>query len=110
VETPKLVNRPFNDLGATAELDKEMVTLTPPGDIFRVDYRNEKVLKHHGDHSSAPKPLKLLQWNIERGYQLPGIIEELRKIDADVISLQEVDVLCERSGGVDTGILIAMFS
>ena len=44
-----------------------------------------------------------LQWNIERGYQLAGIIEELRSIDADVISLQEVDVGCERSGGLDTG-------
>jgi endonuclease/exonuclease/phosphatase family metal-dependent hydrolase len=44
-----------------------------------------------------------LQWNIERGYQLAGIIEELRSIDADVISLQEVDVGCERSGGADTG-------
>jgi hypothetical protein len=44
-----------------------------------------------------------LQWNIERGYQLAGIIEELRSIDAGIISLQEVDVGCERSGGGDTG-------
>ena len=29
-----------------------------------------------------------LQWNIERGYQLAGIIEELRAIDADILSLQ----------------------
>lgn len=47
-----------------------------------------------------------MQWNIERGYQLAGIIDELRRIDADVISLQEVDVGCERSGGVDTGALL----
>lgn len=32
---------------------------------------------------SPPPP----QWNIERGYQLAGIIEELRRIDADIISL-----------------------
>jgi endonuclease/exonuclease/phosphatase family metal-dependent hydrolase len=44
-----------------------------------------------------------MQWNIERGYQLAGIIEELKRIDADVLSLQEVDVGCDRSGGVDTG-------
>lgn len=44
-----------------------------------------------------------VQWNIERGYQLAGIIEELRRIDADILSLQEVDVGCDRSGGVDTG-------
>lgn len=84
-----------------------MVTPTPPGNIFRADYRIEKGSKYQGDCSHATsKPLKLLQWNIERGYKLPGIIKELREIDADVISLQEVDVLCERSGGVDTGILI----
>ena len=45
----------------------------------------------------------MLQWNIERGYQLPGIIEELKRIDADVIALQEIDVGCARSGSLDTG-------
>ena len=80
-----------------------------------------------------------LQWNVERNYELAGIIEELKRIDADVISLQvsgrvaaewapfrgtpthsgpptdcmrrcaaqEVDVGCERSGGIDTGVAIA---
>jgi hypothetical protein len=51
-----------------------------------------------------------LQWNIERGYQLPGIIEELKRLDADVISLQEVDVGCKRSGGLDIGALCSMQS
>ena len=32
--------------------------------------------------------VRFLQWNIERGYKLPGIIEELKRIDADVIALQ----------------------
>ncbi len=36
------------------------------------------------------KPVKLLQWNIERGYKLPQIIEELKALDADVLALQEV--------------------
>lgn len=31
---------------------------------------------------------RILQWNVERGYKLPGIIEELKQIDADVICLQ----------------------
>lgn len=43
------------------------------------------------------------QWNIERGYKLDAIIEELRASNADVIALQEVDIGCERSGGQDTG-------
>lgn len=84
-----------------------MVQLTPPGELFRVDYRRGQGLgsaSRADEQSNAPKTVKLLQWNIERGYQLPGIIEELRKIDADVISLQEVDVGCERSDGLDTGL------
>ncbi|KAL4422229.1 hypothetical protein ABPG77_009704 [Micractinium sp. CCAP 211/92] len=73
--------------------------LTPPGQLFRADFRSAQ---------ESPKgAIKLLQWNIERGYQLAGIIEELRRIDADILSLQEVDVGCDRSGGVDTGIEIA---
>ena len=32
--------------------------------------------------------ISLLQWNVERNYELAGIIEELKRIDADLISLQ----------------------
>jgi hypothetical protein len=48
-----------------------------------------------GSNSSSSKPLRLVQWNIERGYQLPLIIEQLQDLDADIISLQEV---CEDPG------------
>jgi endonuclease/exonuclease/phosphatase family metal-dependent hydrolase len=34
---------------------------------------------------------------------LDKIIEELRRIDGDIICLQEVDVGCERSNSLDTG-------
>lgn len=44
-----------------------------------------------------------MQWNIERGYKLQKIVQELKQIDADVIALQEVDIGCERSDSVDTG-------
>eukprot|EP00191_Tetraselmis_sp_GSL018_P006706 CAMPEP_0177619136 /NCGR_PEP_ID=MMETSP0419_2-20121207/26069_1 /TAXON_ID=582737 /ORGANISM="Tetraselmis sp., Strain GSL018" /LENGTH=454 /DNA_ID=CAMNT_0019118323 /DNA_START=325 /DNA_END=1690 /DNA_ORIENTATION=- len=53
------------------------------------------------------KPLKILQWNIERGYKLEGIIAELKKVDADVLALQEIDVGCARSDWEDTGERIA---
>lgn len=43
------------------------------------------------------------QWNIERGYKLEEVIQQLRSIDADVIALQEVDIGCDRSGNEDTG-------
>lgn len=45
-----------------------------------------------------------LQWNIERGYKLEEIVRELRGINADVIALQEVDIGCERSSSIDTGV------
>jgi hypothetical protein len=84
--------------------------LTPPGEIFRADFRPPPnattITTATASSSSQPPPsgtIKLLQWNIERGYKLQGIIEELKQINADVISLQEVDVGCERSGSVDTG-------
>ncbi|KAL4858574.1 hypothetical protein ACK3TF_001528 [Chlorella vulgaris] len=80
------------------------VTLTPPGQLFRRDFRPAGQATFVGPEN---RPIKLLQWNIERGYQLPGIIEELRRLDADLISLQEVDSGCERSGGGDTGLAIA---
>jgi len=51
--------------------------------------------------------VKVVQWNIERGYKLPQIIEELKQIDADVLALQEIDIHCERSQWEDTGVAIA---
>lgn len=51
----------------------------------------------------APIVIRTSQWNIERGYKLAAVIDELRTCDADVIALQEVDIGCERSGCEDTG-------
>lgn len=91
--------------------------LPKPGEVIHIDHRPHKAA---GGAANAgpddpqqaavvvdPKPIKLLQWNIERGYQLDRIIQQLRDIDADVISLQEVDLRCERSGSKDIGGLIA---
>lgn len=60
-----------------------------------------------GPAAPNERPLRIVQWNIERGYKLPGIIEELKRLDADIIGLQEIDINCERSGNVDTGKAIA---
>jgi hypothetical protein len=48
--------------------------------------------------------LDRLQWNIERGYKMEKIVDELKAIDADIIALQEVDIGCERSSSIDTGV------
>lgn len=45
--------------------------------------------------------LRIVQWNIERGYKLELIIEKLRSIDADILCLQELDIDCKRSRSVN---------
>ncbi|KAG1678403.1 hypothetical protein FOA52_015170 [Chlamydomonas sp. UWO 241] len=80
--------------------------LPKPGEVMHADCRPK------GSRSKAPSgqaapPIKVLTWNIERGYKLDAVIEEMRAIDADVIALQEIDIHCERSGWEDTGMRIA---
>jgi endonuclease/exonuclease/phosphatase family metal-dependent hydrolase len=50
------------------------------------------------DPVSAERPLRVLQWNIERGYELPRILDVLQGLDADVLCLQELDIGCRRTG------------
>lgn len=62
------------------------------------------------DPHPSPKPrssLRICQWNIERAYKLPLIIDTLAKIDADILCLQELDINCERSANVDSFTAIA---
>jgi len=70
------------------------------GEVIHLDFRPSGGSTHENHKQQC---LKLLQWNIERGYKLDLIIQQLKQVDADVLSLQEVDVGCERSGYKDTG-------
>jgi endonuclease/exonuclease/phosphatase family metal-dependent hydrolase len=47
--------------------------------------------------SKPLKDIRVLQWNIERGYKLEKIISEIQRLDPDVAILQELDVDCERT-------------
>ncbi|CAG9467750.1 unnamed protein product [Pedinophyceae sp. YPF-701] len=69
--------------------------------------RRESAAAQGGADESRPRPLRFLQWNIERGYQLEGIIEEIRDLDPDILALQELDWGCDRSNGEDVGLRIA---
>ncbi|KAI9216269.1 hypothetical protein BC828DRAFT_393888 [Blastocladiella britannica] len=64
---------------------------------------NGAVRQQHARSSSGSRSLhaslKIVQWNIERGYCLDAVIETLRAIDADILCLQELDIGCARSGG-----------
>jgi len=66
-----------------------------------------------GDPSAARQPCsgpplcRVIVWNVERGLELPRIIAELRRLDADVLLLQELDAHCSRTRDVDVATRIA---
>lgn len=72
-----------------------------PGDLIFYDYRPSPAPSLN-DNKNQNKPIKLIQWNVERGYQLNEIIQHLLERDADILCLQELDIDCERSGFQDT--------
>ena len=75
-----------------------------PGSIVEYDFRTQAKM----DASrSMQDGLRVVQWNIERGYQLARIIDELSEADADVIILQELDINCERTQYVNVPEAIA---
>lgn len=75
--------------------------LPSPGDIVLHDFRGE------ARPEIRTSSLRIVQWNIERGYKLQGIIEQLKQLDADVIGLQEIDIQCERSSQSHTAYQIS---
>ena len=48
-----------------------------------------------------PERLAVVSWNIERGVRFAGVLDTLKKLNADVLLLQEVDRGCDRSGRRD---------
>ena len=51
----------------------------------------------HPASTRPPDGLRILSWNIERGLQLPKILDFVRKTDADLLLLQEVDLNARRT-------------
>ena len=51
--------------------------------------------------SAVPPQLRVVTWNIERGVRFPAILSTLKRLEADVILLQEVDRFADRSGNRD---------
>jgi endonuclease/exonuclease/phosphatase family metal-dependent hydrolase len=46
---------------------------------------------------SAPKSLRIVDWNIDRGQQLRGVTDFLAGVNADILVLQEVDLNARRT-------------
>ena len=74
-------------------------------EIVEFDHRPQSLIDSHeaiARTTAASKPVKIVSWNLERGYRLEEIIAELKAIDADILCLQELDIACMRSGTLDT--------
>jgi hypothetical protein len=63
--------------------------LPRPGAFVIHDFRSPELRKRVAARP-ASQPVRLVQWNIERGYKLAEVIKELQELDADVLALQEV--------------------
>jgi endonuclease/exonuclease/phosphatase family metal-dependent hydrolase len=46
---------------------------------------------------SAPRSLRIVDWNIDRGQQLQGVMDFLVGVNADIVTLQEVDLNARRT-------------
>src|SRR4051794_41187069 len=65
-----------------------------PGEFLVYDFRPAATAT-----TSAPAPLKVLQWNVERNYRSALILSILAELDPDIALLQEIDIGCARSDG-----------
>ncbi|KAF9117614.1 hypothetical protein BGW39_002004 [Mortierella sp. 14UC] len=53
---------------------------------------------HNNINDSNQRPIRCLQWNIERNYKADEILATLAELDADILCIQEIDIGCHRSG------------
>ena len=65
---------------------------------------NEQIHRIAGDparlerEGADPQDLNVVTWNIERGSAYDAVLSVLRRLDPDVVLLQEVDRDCRRTG------------
>lgn len=82
-----------------------------PGEIVVYDYLPQDSTKIQPEPvTNSPllkRTFRVVQWNIERAYKLPQIIQKLQQLAPDIACLQELDIGCARSGNVDSALEIA---
>lgn len=71
--------------------------LPKPGELVVKDFRGRG---QNGRTVTSGKGVRLLQWNIERGYKLDAILDEVERLQPDVLSIQEIDIGCDRCEAV----------
>mmetsp|Transcript_18331 Transcript_18331/g.43105 ORF Transcript_18331/g.43105 Transcript_18331/m.43105 type:complete len:321 (+) Transcript_18331:35-997(+) len=52
---------------------------------------------HRGKTTQSGSKLRVVSFNVERGYKVDGIISYLRTLDPDIVLLQECDLACDRT-------------
>jgi len=73
------------------------------------EVRCEQILQVREEGQKYPlEELRVVEWNIERGYLLDQLIEELGSLQADLVLLQEVDHQNKRTNNKDVGREIAL--
>jgi hypothetical protein len=85
-------------------------------ETLEYDFRIPKKESYHNSrsNSTSPEPSNLLsrtfrvvQWNIERGYKLDEVVDLLKRVNADILCLQELYIGCKRSKCVNSALIIA---
>lgn len=107
---PQLMKWYFSHECAPFELEKypEQIVPLPP----KVPRLGEGMLRSFASSSHtptlhAPNTLRVVVLNMEMGRQLDAIIHQLRRLDPDIVLLQEVDVGVARTRKLDTGAQVA---
>jgi endonuclease/exonuclease/phosphatase family metal-dependent hydrolase len=78
------------------------LNLPQPGELII----NNDYLESNKDINKISS-IKIIQWNIERGYKMDLIIKDLLKQNADILLLQEIDINCQRSNNINCLTILA---
>lgn len=78
-----------------------------PGHTLLYDYRLPEYTNPADRTKKLPDTFRVVQWNVERGAKLDGIVRALKACEADLVCLQELDIHCHRSGYVNTPLELA---
>lgn len=80
-------------------------SLPLPGQLVNADFRDANASAHAWAAIAAGRPVRVVQWNIERGLEFDAILSTLKQLQADVLLIQEIDNGCDRTDGRDVGVL-----
>jgi hypothetical protein len=81
-------------------------SLPMPGEVVNADFRDPAASAQTWGEIAAGRPVRVVQWNIERGLEFDAVLSTLKRLQADVLLIQEVDNGCDRTKGRDVGVLL----